>query len=267
MRVAAVVVSRNRPDLVEATVEQVRRSPVAPELYVVECGTDPDKLSPHTTVRFADPGFRGKCYGHNVGLELARLDGGYDYYWMVMNDLVFAAEPDAVATLVETMEREPRLASLSPTNEDRLYPGCARRDGGGWRPVSTTDYLALMVRGAAVEEVGFLNPAFAYSWGAIHEWSHKLYGAGWTVGYSDDVTYRHLGGTTYGAAGTDTISRDEYQVRAAAFAASYFVREYGDDWDARFWQAAAGHGIEENTYEIHRAYWESIAGDVRAVAA
>lgn len=256
MKIAALVVSRNRPDLVEATVEQLRRSELPLDVHVVECGTDPDKMSPHATAHYADPGFRGKCYGHNVALQMAKLDGGHDYYWVVMNDLVFDGDP--IATLVETMEREPRLALLSPTNADGAYPASARRPGGGWRPVGACDYLGFLVRSSAVDEVGFLNPAFTYCWGAIHEYAYKLYSAGWTVGYSDDVTYTHLGGTTYGAAGTNTISRDEYQERAAAFAADYMRKTYGADWDARFWQAAAARGVETNVYEIVRTYWESM---------
>jgi hypothetical protein len=263
MRIAALVASRNRPDLVEATVAQLSRSALPVDTFVVECGTDPEKLSPHAAVCYPDPGFRGKCYGHNVGLQLARLDGAYDYYWVLMNDLVFDEDgPDPIATLVATMERDPRLAVLSPTCEDGAYPGSARRPGGGWRPVSTCDYLALMVRGAAVGEVGFLDPAFTYCWGAIHDYAYRLYSCGWVVGYSDDVTYRHLGGTTYGAPGTKTIARDEYQRQAAAFAAEHMMRAYGPGWDDRFWSAAGGHGIETNTFALHRRYWESLARDV-----
>lgn len=258
MRIAALVTSRNRPDLVEATVAQLRRSALPLDVIVVEAGTSPEKVSTHATIAYADPDFRGKCFAHNVALQRARLDGGYDYYWVLMNDLVFADGVDPVRTLVETMEREPRLALLSPTNEDGLYPGCARRRSG-WRRVATCDYLAFMLRAAAVEEVGFLNPAFTYCWGAIHEYAFKLYSAGWEVGYSDDVAYRHLGGTTYGAPETKTISRDEYQARAATFAARYFAERYGPDWDERFWSVASGHGIEVNTFALHRRWWESHA--------
>jgi SAM-dependent methyltransferase len=158
-----------------------------------------------------------------------------------------------------------RLALLSPTNGDGAYPGCARQAQGGWRPVAACDYLSFMLRGAAVEEVGFLNPAFTYCWGAIHEYAYKLYSAGWVVGYSDDVTYEHLGGTTYGAPGTNTIGRDEYQERAAAFAAQHMRREYGDKWDELFWQAAAGHGIETNVYASVRRYWEEVAPEAEPV--
>ena len=64
--VAAIVVSRNRPDLVDGMVRQLRGmgGSLTMDTYVVEMGTDPDKLSPHCSLRYDDPDFRGKCYGH-----------------------------------------------------------------------------------------------------------------------------------------------------------------------------------------------------------
>ena len=123
-----------------------------------------------------------------------------------MNDVVFDEGVDASRILVDTMEADPRLAILSPTCNDRSYPGSDRRPGGGWRPVTTCDYLGFMMRASAMEEVGFLSSEFKYCWGAIHELSYKLYRGGWFLAYSDDVTYTHLGGSTYGVKGTGTIS-------------------------------------------------------------
>ncbi|HET6865010.1 MAG TPA: sulfatase-like hydrolase/transferase [Solirubrobacteraceae bacterium] len=256
MKVATVIVSRNRPDLVESTIEQLRRYDSVPnDIYVVECGTDADKLTPHTSVWYADPDFRGKCYGHDLGLKFARGQGDYDAFFMLMNDLVFDRAIDHVGELVRLLEENPRLAIVSPTDTSGQYPGSAARSGNGWRPVTTADYLALMTRAEAIDEVGFLNPDFRYCWGAIHELSFKLYSRGWALGYADGVTYEHLGGTTYGAAGTATIKRDEYVERAKSFAHHYFLDQYGPDWSDVFWQAAAGHGIEINTYAAHRKLW------------
>lgn len=263
MRIAVLVVSRNRPDLVRALAERLARNTTLDhDLFVVEAGTDPDKLTEHTTVCYDDADFRGKCYAHQVALDAAREKAGrdgvlYDYYWVLMNDVVFDEGVDAARILVETMEREPRLAILSPTCRDGVYPGSARRPGGGWRPVTTCDYLGFMMRGRAIEEVGFLNSAFRYCWGAIHELSLFLYRAGWVVAYSDDVTYEHLGGSTYGAKGTNTISRAEYQRRAKRFAHAYFNANYGPNWARVFWDAAHGHGIEVDTYARHDALWRT----------
>lgn len=266
MKVAVLVASRNRPDLVENVVRYFGESVSTPhDLFVVECGTDPDKLSPHSTLWYADPQFRGKCYGHALALEAARKAGHYDYYFVMMNDAVFDAGVDVLRVLIDQLEREPRMAILSPTNADGGYPGAARQRSHGWRAVTTCDYLAFLMRASAVDEVGFLNAQFQYCWGAIHELSYKLYRAGWFVAYSDAISYTHLGGSTYGQPGTRTISREDYQQRAKRFAFDYFRRTYGDNWEDTFWEATAGHDIAINTFAEHKRLWSSAYGQAELV--
>jgi SAM-dependent methyltransferase len=262
MKVAVLVVSRNRPDLVQTLAGWLSRNmSVEHDLVVVEAGTDRDKLTPHTTIHYPDTDFRGKCLAHNLALEHAREQGRlglpYDYYWVLMNDVVFDEGVDAARVLIETMERNPRLALLSPTCANGHYPGSRRRPGGGWRPVATCDYLGFMLRAEAVEEVGFLNPEFRYCWGAIHELSYHLHHASWLIGYSDEVTYRHLGGSTYGVKSTNTISREEYQRRAKRFAYAYFAKMYGPGWAERFWATVAPGGAEIDTFTQHNQLWAS----------
>jgi SAM-dependent methyltransferase len=256
MKLAILLVSRNRPDLVEAMVAQIAAKVTVPhDLFLVECGTDPQRLTPHTTAWYPDADFRGKCYGHNVALQFARLKGRYDYYWVLMNDLVFEGPEDPARTLIETLDREERMAILSPCDNDAPYPASRRVPGGDWRPVTTCDYLGFMMKGAALEEVGFLDPGFKYCWGAIHDLAHRLNRAGWFLAYSDRTAYKHLGGTTYGAQNTQTISRDEYQRQAKRQAYDTFVERYGQDWDEQFWAAAAPFGPQANTFAMHRRYW------------
>jgi SAM-dependent methyltransferase len=258
MKIAALIVSRNRPDLVQALVEQLRQRVRIPcDVFVVECGTELDKLTPHTSAWYPDPDFRGKCYAHNVALQLAQLKARYDYYWVLMNDLVFGGEGDPVATLVETLENESRMAILSPTNVDGGYPASEPVAGGDWRAVTTCDYLGFMMRASALEECGFLNPDFKYCWGAIHELAYRLNSKGWFVAYSDRVSYRHLGGSTYGAKGTNTISRAEYQRNAKRFAFDYFREQYGDNWDELFTAAAEPWHPQGDTFRKHKRLWST----------
>jgi SAM-dependent methyltransferase len=262
LKVAVLIASRNRPDLVEAAVRYFGESVTTPhDLYVVECGTDTDKLSPHSTLWYADPEFKGKLYGHALALEAARAAGTYDYYFVMMNDAVFEPGVDVLRVLIDQLEHEPRMAILSPTNSDGGYPGSAKQRSHGWRAVTTCDYLAFLMRASALDEVGFLNPQFQYCWGAIHELSYKLYRAGWFVAYSDAISYEHLGGSTYGQPGTRTISREDYQQRAKRFAFDYFRRRHGDNWDEIFWEATAGHDIAINTFAEHKRLWASAYGE------
>ncbi len=260
MKIAVLVVSRNRPDLVRNLAGWLKRNMTYDhDLIVVEAGTRADQLTEYSTLHYEDEDFRGKCFAHNVALEHAKQQeqGGtpYDYYWVLMNDLVFEEGTDVARALVEAMELEPRLGILSPTCKDRIYPSSGRQGHTGWRAVTTCDYLGFMMRAEAVKDVGFLNPSFSYCWGAIHELAYKLYRSGWIVAYSDAVEYEHLGGTTYGAQGTNTISREEYQVRAKRFAFEYFLKTYGPQWPSDFWAATAGHDIEVNTFHDHYQMW------------
>lgn len=259
--VAAIVVSRNRPDLVEMMAGQVKRMGEAlkTDLYVVEMGTDKDKLTDNPTLWYADEDFRGKCYGHNVGLRWVLSQGRYRYYWILMNDLVFPEGEDTLKILHAVMEENPSLAILSPTEPEGGYPASKPAEGGltPYRVVSTTDYLAILVRDEAIASAGFLNPEFKFCWGAIHELSHKLYRQGLKIAYCDKATMKHLGGTTYGKA-KNTISREKYLTLAKDFAANYFIEHYGRDWDVKFAADLPPEAVS-NTYSRHRKLWEAPA--------
>lgn len=265
-QVATIIVNRNRPDLTDELVEQVKHfgKTRGSDIFVIDCGSDPDKRSQYTSHHFSDPGFRGKCYGHNRGLRyLLGNSGRYPYYWFLMNDLVFQPVPDPIDTMVDVLESEPRMGILSPTERHGGYPGSRPEPGARWHKVATCNYLALMMKDECLQEVGFLNPEFKYSWGAIHELSYKMYRTGWFLAYSDEVTMDHLGGTTYGSA-ANTIPRHQYLRNAKRWAAEYFRSTYGEDWDEKF-----GHylprDVAVNTYTLHRAYWEADSPNSRAV--
>lgn len=256
--VAIVIVSRNRPDLVERSVEQFERDSYPnKDVLVVECGTESENLTDYETVYYTDNDFKGKCFGHNVGLNYLNLKREYDYYLFCMNDVFINDKSDFIQEMVDTMVANGRLAVLSPTEKGANYPG-AEPQNIGVRPVTTSDYLFLFIRGNVVQEYGFLNPKFKYCWGAIHEYSYKLYSDGWFLAYYDYLDYLHLGGTTYGNKNTKTIPREEYLMNAKKFAYHYFNENYGEDWEHNFWTTATkNHVIQFNTYEAHKKYWSS----------
>ena len=184
-RVAVLVASRGRPDLVERTISSIRaRSRGRVDILVAECGTAPEKRSPHATVYYDDPeNEKGKTYCHDLAYKRAQArGGGYDYYYVVMNDALFEGpeDSDPLALLVDQMERAPHLGMLSATNygKGHEFPGAHNRTvppgGQPWRLAAVVDYLAIMMRGAALAKTGFLNPTFRYSQGAEHELAYAL---------------------------------------------------------------------------------------------
>ncbi|MEG3767490.1 hypothetical protein [Alteromonas sp. 14N.309.X.WAT.G.H12] len=255
--VAIIIVSRNRKDLVTRSVRHFEDDSFPnKDILVVECGTEHANLTDFDTIYYTDNDFKGKCFGHNVGLNYLNMQKTYDYYLFCMNDVFVEEKTDFIQEMIDVMEDNPNLAMLSPTEKEALYPGAIPQNIG-LRPVTTSDYLMLFIRGEVVQTHGFLNHTFKYCWGAIHEYSYKLYSDGWFLAYYDFLTYKHLGGTTYGNKATKTIPREQYIANAKQFAANYFVDNYGSDWDERFWQVATReHDIEHNTFAAHRKYWE-----------
>lgn len=262
MKVAVLVASRNRPDLVEQLAGWLARHMTYDyDLVVVEAGTEPDQVSPHATLQCPDAATRGERLAQNFALEHARENGRlglpYDYYFVLRNDAAFDEGVDVARILIETLEREPRLALLAPTSADERDPGAARRAGGGWRPVTTCDDACFMLRARVVDEVGFLSPDFRYGLGALHELSYHLYRAGWLVGTSDDVTCRPRGRSAWVAADLFGVGPEETERRAMRFAYAYFAKVYGPDWPARFWAAAARGGAQVDTFASHHRRWAS----------
>jgi hypothetical protein len=256
--VAVIIVNRNRPDLTDVLVGQVDAMGTGLEVdaYVIEMGSEPEKLGRHCSLRYDDPDFRGKCYGHNVGLRLARSTARYRYYWILMNDLVFEEGVDSLGELVRIADADPRMAILSPTEHEGASPVGAPVEGADFHLVPSPDYLSLLVRSEAIEQVGFLNPEFKYCWGAIVELCYKLYAKGWKAAYCDRVVMKHLGGTTYGKV-KGAPSRSEYQLKAAQFAARYFLEHYGNSWDEVFVQALPAE-VDGSLWPRARKSWEQI---------
>jgi GT2 family glycosyltransferase len=257
--VAVIIVNRNRPGLTDSLVDQIfnMKGKYSVDIYVVEMGSDNDKYSEHRSIRcsirYNDPDFKGKCYGHNVGLRIARSKYKYKYYWILMNDLVFN-DNKALRKMLRIMHHNPKIGILSPTELKGSYAASIPQPHSKYHLVSTCDYLSLLIRSNIIEEVGFLNPAFKYSWGAIHELAYKTYKAGYIIAYCDTVIMKHLGGTTYGKA-KNTISRKEYITRAKKFAATYFVENYGEEWNKEFSKVLPAGTID--MFATHRKFWEN----------
>jgi 2-polyprenyl-3-methyl-5-hydroxy-6-metoxy-1,4-benzoquinol methylase len=256
--VAVVITNRDRPDLTDQLVEQIQncKGDLSIDIFVIEMGST--KRSKHESYHYEDPDFRGKAFGHNVGVRYAKARGRYRYYFTVMNDLEFTCKR-GLERLVAIADRNPRVAILSPTEPQAGYAGgiCKPVLGKDYQCVSQVNYLALLVRSEMIEQGLYLNPAFKYCWGAIHELSHKAYKLGYHVGYAGEVTMLHFGNSIYGEV-KNVPSRREYLQNAQKFAARYMVEHYGKRWDEEFSSVLPEdmRHTKYNTYTRHRLKWE-----------
>jgi len=256
--VAVVIVSRDRPDLTDQLVEQIKncKGDLTIDIITVEMGST--KRSKHESYHYDDPVFRGKAFGHNVGVRYAKARGNYRYYFTVMNDIKFTCKL-GLKRLVEIADRNPKAGILSPTEPKAGYAGgiCKPVAGKDYQCVSQVNYLALLVRAELIDRGMYLDPSFKYCWGAIHELSFKTYSAGYEVGYVGAVTMLHFGNSIYGEI-KNAPSRQEYIQNAQKFAARYMVEHYGKEWDMKFSSALPEDIVDSrfNTYTRHRKKWE-----------
>lgn len=286
-----IIVNRDRPDLTNKLWQQITNmcetGKISHDVVTVEMGSKKKNLSENWTIWYADRSFRGKCYGHNVGLWYAlgnplenydffidseirnkRLSGKHRYYLFLMNDVVFTNKYD-LKKMIRIMDICPQVGVLSPCNPSAMYIGCKPEKNRYLHYVVTCDYLALMIRKGAIDEVGFLNQKFKYCWGAIHDYAYRLYKNAYDlmggyspnnsmVAYCDEVLIKHLGGTTYGKV-KGVISRDVYKKRACKFALSYFTKKFGKNWDKKMTEVLPKflRGRSVNTFIRHRKKWEN----------
>lgn len=133
-----------------------------------------------------------------------------------------------------------------------------------YRLAAVVDYLAIMVRASALDQTGFLNPSFRYSQGAEHELAYKMWKKNFAVAYSDQISVRHLGPSTFGVKGTQTVSRVEYLEKSIRFAKVYMEKEYGPDWDQVFWAATLWQPVPYNTFTWWRHTFEAVLAKLDA---
>jgi len=232
MKVATIISHRNRPKLADHLAYRMEKltqvAQVENHVLIVDCGSDPNKRTRHPSYWYPDPEFKlGKIYGHVIGIELLGTD--YDYYWLNHPDLIFN-DNETLKTLLRVMNENKDIGLLSPQCNGTYSGKDERGDNLDWHPVACVDYLSLLIRGKALREVGTLDPDFRYCVGADLDYGYRMWARGWKVGYCDAVEMYHLGGTTYGAPGTNTISRKQYETRSGVVAFELLKQKYGERW-------------------------------------
>lgn len=123
MRTAALILNRNLPQVTDALCEHLQRYDPDTDIFVIESGSDDDKLSKYATWHADWPDARreGLRYyrGMNFGLSSLWKDGSfseYDAFLLLANDTELENKP-TVAPLCAIMELHPHVGILSPCAE------------------------------------------------------------------------------------------------------------------------------------------------------
>lgn len=123
-RVATIILNRNLPDVTDRLCEHlVRYDADMTDVFVVEAGSDSDRLSRNSTwhANWPDAVEHGLRYsrGMNYGLSQLWKEGKfkqYETFFLITNDTELQSEP-TLAPLVAILDQHPRVGILSPCAE------------------------------------------------------------------------------------------------------------------------------------------------------
>jgi hypothetical protein len=252
MRIAIVITTQGRNLSTDHLVQSLRENTSLPhDIHVVDHSTSPDGLSPRTTLWCPDRQSKGHIWVQNIALNMVRSSTQYDYIWFLSDEVAVRTDTDPVAQLVDVLERNPRMAILSPTDPTGEHPGSTPTTKESWHAVTATAHTGFMIRTQAIDEVGFLNGNLQYCAGAMVELSYKLYTKGWFVAYADCVhAHQPLTETSQpGQTAQDT------QRMSDRFAFDYMFSNYGWDWSYHFLAATSAHNIQVDGYAFFHQKW------------
>jgi N-acetylglucosaminyl-diphospho-decaprenol L-rhamnosyltransferase len=197
-RVAVVIASRDRRELLQRTLARLAAVPEHPRVVVVDNGST-DGSDAAAAAAGADvirlPGNQGGA-ARNVGMRsvaapyVALCDD--DSWW----------EPGALSRAADLLDRHPRLAAINARilvgPDQRLDPVCAemasdvlpRGDGQPGHPVLSFIACGVVLRRSAVLAVGGFSERFGIG-GEEELLSWDLAAAGWQMSYVPAVVARH----------------------------------------------------------------------------
>jgi hypothetical protein len=201
-RSAVIVLDRNLPDVTDRLCNQIieragYRSEVSPfDLFVIESGSDRDRLSRYTSHHFVDEesiknGLR-IARGLNAGVQLLP---GYEFYGFFTNDVVLTHPGDTIGIVQNYFDQYPKIGLIECLG---VSEGFER-----WDPenrlgitVDVTDFplfytpypiiRALFLRGDLVRSLSpnVLCPENWRNWGNDEDLGYRTWNAGYSVAAS-----------------------------------------------------------------------------------
>lgn len=123
-KVATIILNRNLPEVTDQLYEHIQKyDGNTSEIFVVEAGSDDEKLSSNVTWHADWPEAKkhGLRYqrGMNYGLSKLWQEGKFDEFdafFLLTNDTVFENKP-VVSPLLEILEKHPKVGLISPCSK------------------------------------------------------------------------------------------------------------------------------------------------------
>ncbi len=120
--VATLILQRNLPEYSDAIGDHLLKwNGDVTDVYVIESGSDPDKLSKYSKfwANWPDAVETGLRYPRGFNYGLLELDKAerYDFYFMVTGDAFFFPEP-TIPIMLEEMYQWPKFGIMTPISPD-----------------------------------------------------------------------------------------------------------------------------------------------------
>ncbi len=200
--VATIVLNRNLPAVTDALCENINRhNGTLTDVYVVEAGSDDDKLSSSTTwhADWDEARQSGLRYsrGMNYGLWQLWKEGvfaEYDFFFLLTNDTEFAPEP-VIEPLMNIVDSHPRVGILSPCSKywGERFMLTKQHTKYFWFIHNTAyllrrQFIEAVMETEKPEYMNFLYDGHNFrGYGAEHEIIAKAYANDWAAAITADV--------------------------------------------------------------------------------
>ncbi len=198
MRVAGLILHWEETDLTDATLAAMRRQMLDPwdtlEPWVIDNGSedfpwvgDAYKLRFEQNLLFVG--------GWNRAMQAMEMrNPPFDALWMCNNDIGLP-DPHTLASLIEVLDKQPRVAVVSPSIKDNCHLQMLYGDDREVGNVYWVDWVAPLVRALAWQDVGPFEPRLKGD-GADVSWCYRARERGWLCAVDRRVQITHLAGET-----------------------------------------------------------------------
>ena len=241
-RTAIIIVSHNSKEITDTLCDSiVRNTKAKSDLYVIETGSDLNKISRYTSL-WSSEGIR-MTRAFNLGIQFAlikesSLDVNYDSFWLVVNDTILD-EIDTLTPLVTFMRQNKDCAEIHPyvKNSPSIYQQKAGIIVSNARKTSFTEIVCPLFSREIINKY-ILDNRYFYGWGLDYEIPYLIYRSGKRIYISNEVGVTHNAGTTTRIGGDGDFKTIPDQFKASRDnMMETLIWKWGPKWGDLFLQA------------------------------